>query len=127
MRLKINYILTGFLFLIMTVFVAPVHATAVSYTMTVQKTGTGEGTVKSSPAGINCGSVCSRLFVSTKTVTLAAKPVTGSQFSGLIGSCSGLGVCKVTMSQSRSVTATFTSTPKLTIQKSGQGLVKSTA
>jgi hypothetical protein len=109
----------------MTVFLAPVHA-AVSYTLTVQKAGTGDGTVKSSPAGINCGSVCSRPFVNNKTVTLTAKSVTGSQFSGWSGSCSGLSTCKVKMSQSQSVTATFTSTPKLTIQKSGQGLVKST-
>ena len=126
MKLTINYILTGFLLFIMTVFLAPVHAAAVSYTLTVQKAGTGDGTVKSSPAGINCGSVCSRLFVNNKTVTLTAKPVTGSQFSGWSGSCSGLSTCKVKMSQSHSVTATFTSTPKLTIQKSGQGLVKST-
>lgn len=126
MRLTINYILTGFFFFIMTVFLAPVHAAAVSYTLTVQKAGTGDGTVKSSPAGINCGSVCSRLFVNNKTVTLTAKSVTGSQFSGWSGSCSGLSTCKVKMSQSQSVTATFTSTPKLTIQKSGQGLVKST-
>jgi hypothetical protein len=42
----------------------------------------GEGWVESTPAGINCGSVCSAQFPSGTVVDLAALPVTGSAFGG---------------------------------------------
>jgi Divergent InlB B-repeat domain len=78
------------------------------FALTVALAGTGSGTVASSPAGINCGIDCSEAFASGTEVTLTATPATGSTFSGWSGACAGTGACKVTMSATRSVTATFT-------------------
>ncbi len=44
-----------------------------AYTLTIAKTGTGSGTVTSSPAGINCGSDCSHSYISGTVVTLSAR------------------------------------------------------
>jgi hypothetical protein len=80
-----------------------------SPSLTVNKAGTGSGTVTSSPAGINCGSACSAPFAPGTSVTLTATAASGSAFTGWSGgSCSGTGPCTVTMNQNRSVTATFT-------------------
>ncbi len=83
------------------------------FALTVSLAGTGSGTVTSSPAGINCGIDCSEAFASGTEVTLTASTSSASTFSGWSGACAGTGACKVTMSATRSVTATFTkeSTP----------------
>lgn len=79
-----------------------------NYTLTVTKSGTGAGTVTSSPAGINCGSTCAANYVNGTSVTLTATAGSGSTFAGWSGSgCSGTGNCTVSMTQARSVTATF--------------------
>src|SRR5207247_1406503 len=52
------------------------------YTLTVTKTGSGGGTVTSSPAGIICGATCSASFASGTSVTLTATPASGSVFTG---------------------------------------------
>jgi hypothetical protein len=77
------------------------------HALTVSRTGTGSGTVTSSPAGINCGSDCSQSYNSGTAVTLTASPAAGSTFAGWSGACSGTGPCNVTMSQARSATASF--------------------
>ena len=95
------------------------------FSLTVSPAGTGSGTVTSSPAGINCGIDCSEAFAAGTEVTLTATPATGSTFSGWSGACTGTGACKVTMSATRGVTATFTkeATPPLP----GTAVVASTA
>lgn len=75
--------------------------------LTVSRTGAGEGTVASSPAGIDCGSVCLAEFDEGTPVELAATPEAGSVFVGWSGDCSGTGVCQVLMDAARSVTAGF--------------------
>jgi hypothetical protein len=80
----------------------------IQYAMTVSKTGTGTGTVNSSPAGINCGADCSENYNSGIAVTLTASAVAGSSFTGWSGACTGTGACSVTMSAAQSVTANFT-------------------
>jgi subtilase family serine protease len=71
-------------------------------------TGTGGGTVASSPSGINCGSTCFAPYNSGTLVTLTATPNAGSYFSGWSGGgCSGAGTCTVTMNAAQIVTATF--------------------
>lgn len=83
-------------------------------TLTVATSGTGSGTVTSSPAGINCGATCSASLESNSSATLTATPATGSTFTGWSGACSGTGSCLVTMNTNQTVTATFDSTPPLT-------------
>jgi hypothetical protein len=78
-----------------------------NYTLTVVKSGTGSGTVISSPAGINCGTDCSEPYASGTMVTLTATASSGSNFVGWSGACSGTGSCVVTMSAAQTVTATF--------------------
>ncbi|MGE5282145.1 MAG: InlB B-repeat-containing protein [Chloroflexota bacterium] len=77
------------------------------FALTVSLAGTGSGTVTSSPAGIDCGVVCTAVYADGTGVTLTATPSSGSTFSGWSGSCAGTGSCAVTMSAARSVTATF--------------------
>jgi len=81
--------------------------TTTNYTLSVSKTGSGSGTVTSSPPGINCGNTCSKSFASGTSITLTATPASGSTFDGWSGSCSGTGTCNVSMTQARSVTTRF--------------------
>src|SRR5262245_45722169 len=93
--------------------------------LTVTRAGTGTGTVTSNPAGINCGTTCTANFASGASVTLTAAATSGSTFAGWSGVCTGLGTCTVSMTQARSVTATFnlgTSPPvQLTVTVGGTG------
>ncbi len=67
----------------------------------------GNGTVTSSPPGINCGSDCNENYANGKVVTLTATPSSGSAFTGWGGACSGTGACQVTMNAATSVTTNF--------------------
>jgi len=80
-----------------------------STTLTVDKNGTGSGTVTSNPVGIDCGSTCSYDFPYNTVVTLSAVPATSKdRFSGWSGAgCSGTGTCVVTTTAAKSVTASF--------------------
>ena len=82
-----------------------------SFTLTVAKSGTGTGTVASSPSGISCGTTCSASFASGTVVSLTATPDSGFTFAGWSGACSGTGACSVTMDAAKSVSANFNSTP----------------
>ena len=83
-----------------------------TYSLAVLLAGEGKGSVTSSPSGIDCGSSCQALFNLGTKVTLSATAASGSTFTGWAGAgCSGTGGCEVTMSEARSVTATFASTP----------------
>ena len=82
--------------------------------LTASKSGTGSGTVTSSPAGISCGASCAASFDHGTEVTLTPAAGAGSEFKGWGGACSGTGTCKVTLSAAEAVTAAFdltTSTP----------------
>jgi Calx-beta domain/Divergent InlB B-repeat domain len=80
--------------------------------LAVVKVGEGTGSVKSIPAGINCGSSCSGRYPAGSVVTLSATAATGSTFSGWSGGgCSGTASCKVTLKAAAVVTATFASQP----------------
>jgi Divergent InlB B-repeat domain/Putative serine esterase (DUF676) len=81
---------------------------ATSFVLTVGKSGTGSGSLVSSPAGISCGTTCSNSFAAGTVVTLTASAGTGAIFAGWSGAgCSGTGSCTVTMNAAQSVTATF--------------------
>ncbi len=77
----------------------------------------GQGTVTSSPAGIDCGSDCSESYPYGSGVTLSAAPLTDWQFDGWSGGgCSGIGDCAVTMNADVTITATFTYPSQIVLQ-----------
>jgi hypothetical protein len=79
-----------------------------TFALTTNTSGTGSGTITSSPAGINCGGDCSESYASGAAVTLTATAAAGSTFTGWSGACTGTATCTVTMNAAKSVTATFT-------------------
>jgi hypothetical protein len=84
-----------------------------SFALSVTRSGTGTGTVTSSPAGVNCGTDCSESYLQNTVVTLTATPAANNTFAGWSGACTGTSTCSVTMSAARSVTATFNTTASL--------------
>ena len=92
-----------------------VKVTTPKHTLTV--TATGEGTVTSTPAGIECGQThtkCSAEF-EEEAVTLNPVPATGYSVAWS-GACSGAGSCSFNpMSAAESVTATFSAGPVNTV------------
>src|SRR3989449_7012909 len=97
--------------------------TSQSFLVTVARTGAGAGTVASAPAGIDCGSVCSRTFGAGAVVTVRATPAAGSVFAGWSGGgCSGAAPCTVTVAGATSVSAAFgVATVTLTVARTGSG------
>jgi hypothetical protein len=81
--------------------------TKIRYPFTVSTTGTGKGSVVSSPAGIDCGTTCTSTYDWHTTITLTPQPATGSKFVAWTGSCSGSGGCTVTLAGAMNVTAVF--------------------
>jgi len=96
----------------------------IQYSVSVQRKGTGQGTVTSVPGGIECGEDCSETYVNRTRLTLIATPAPGSVFdhwSG--GSCAGTGPCEKTINSSRLVKAVFVAVGNraLTVSKAGSG------
>ncbi len=91
--------------------------TAIRPTLTVALSGSGTGSVTSSPSGITCPSgSCAAQFDQNATVTLAAAPSSSSYFTGWGGACSGTAGCSVSMGVSdKSVTAGFAAAPKVKV------------
>jgi uncharacterized repeat protein (TIGR02543 family) len=80
----------------------------------------GNGTVTSVPAGINCGVACSTGFPADTPVTLTASATSGWTFTGWTGGCSGVNpTCAITMSQARTVGATFVANSQFTLTVTG--------
>lgn len=77
-------------------------------TLAIAGTGKGAGTVRSTPAGIDCAAACSAGFKTGSSVVLTATAASGSTFAGWSGACSGtVPSCTVTMSAAKSVGAAF--------------------
>ncbi len=96
-------------------------APAVTFTVALSRSGSGSGTITSSPAGLNCGTACSTTFASGSAVALTATPASGSVFAGWSGTadCSD---GSITVSGNISCTATFNiQTFALTVAKAGNG------
>jgi hypothetical protein len=81
----------------------------VENTLTVVKSGIGNGTVTSVPPGISCGSICQSNFTIGTDVTLTASVDAGSVFTGWSsGGCSGTGPCTITLNSDTTIAASFT-------------------
>src|SRR5207302_859989 len=67
----------------------------------------GEGTVRSTPAGIECRRSCSARFDRGSRVLLVAQPDPGRRFAGWSGACSGTGDCLLDLGGDASAGARF--------------------
>lgn len=76
-----------------------------TYPLAVTRAGSGSGRVTSTPAGIDCGVTCTAQMGGIVTLTAIADA--GSSFTGWQGDCSGNGVCVLTMTSAKNVTAVF--------------------
>ena len=91
-------------------------------TLTVNVTGSGTGLVESSPAGFACESSCQAEYADGSLVILTPSGGYRSNWTGWSGACTGTyTVCRITMSEARSVTATFTLKPNVSVSKTGTG------
>ena len=79
--------------------------------LAVEKTGSGQGEIASSPEGIECGDKCTDYFPDGAQVSISAVPDEGSAFDGWLsdslGGCRGNEVCVVTLNEDRQLTATI--------------------
>jgi hypothetical protein len=91
-------------------FLTSPHANTPNVTFpsfSISNIGTGNGTVTSVPAGIDCGADCTESYGYATVITLTATPATGSIFSGFSGDAD----CNdgtVTMDAAKTCIATFT-------------------
>lgn len=92
------------------------------YLLAVTTAGTGNGTITSSPSGINCTRLsgtqtgsCGFNFSAETNVLLTAQPAAGGHsFTGWAGGgCTGTGTCQVTMTQAQAVTGSFSNASAL--------------
>jgi hypothetical protein len=102
-------------------------------TLTINKGGSGTGSVSSKPKAINCATTCTTQDATVPEeaeVILKEKPGTGMTFTGWSGGgCSGTAeTCTVSLSGASTVTASFSGSPKeipnaqkLTLTKAGTG------
>jgi len=94
-------------------------------TVTKSSAGAANGTVTSSPSGINCGADCSEVYNYGTSVTLTASNTNGAVFLNWTGACTGSGTtCTVNIDADKSVNAAFGqtfNTKTLTVSKSGSG------
>jgi hypothetical protein len=81
----------------------------VTHNLSLDVTGGANGSIVSSPSGINCGSTCSAPFASGSSVALTPTPNTGHTFGGWGGGCTSVTgtTCNVLMNTDVTVTATF--------------------
>jgi GH25 family lysozyme M1 (1,4-beta-N-acetylmuramidase) len=95
-------------------------AATFGYPLSVEVTGTGGGTVSSSPAGIACPADCQETVAAGTTVTLTADPDSASVFDGWGGPCAGTDpACTVDVAAVTDVTATFASV--VSVEEDGAG------
>jgi hypothetical protein len=82
---------------------------------------TGQGTVTSSPAGIDCGDVCDYEFYEDTEVALTAAPAYGWEFVGWSGDTDSVdgNTCTVTMAAAAEITAEFRIAPGIGVVTGG--------
>jgi GH25 family lysozyme M1 (1,4-beta-N-acetylmuramidase) len=90
------------------------------FPLSVEPTGTGGGSVVSTPEGIDCGADCTEVVRAGSTVTLHAVPDSASVFDGWGGGCAGTDpTCTVDVSAVTDVSASFASV--VSVEEDGPG------
>ena len=79
------------------------NTSAVDLNITVN----GNGTITSSPGGINCGSDCSESYPQNTSVVLTPTADLGFFFNGWSGDCTGNGITTVVMDSAKNCSAQF--------------------
>ena len=103
------------------------QASGINYQLTVNKSGSGTGTVSSSETPdqfIYCDGGCSlasALYVDGTEVRLKAMPDESSFFNEWTGACSGSGDCSVRVDRNKSVAATFIRKVRIVHATAGTG------
>ncbi len=84
------------------------------YTLAIEKTGNGSGTVVGD--GIDCGSKCKESFKKGTVVTLHATADQVSKFDHFAGDCVGIGagICRTTMDSDKTITFFFKGLTQMT-------------
>jgi len=97
--------------------------------ITVTKTGSGSGTVVSTPSGINCGTTCSTVVPFETSLEFAANPAADSVFVGWVSGCGagGAGNCHMTAQEDTTLTAQFELKVPVRVTIQGSGTVSSLA
>ncbi len=99
-------------------------------TVSKVKQSGGDGTVTSTPAGIDCGKTCSALYGPGTSVTLNVDVGAASTFLGWsLSTCPGIGPCTFTLDKAQTVKAIFMGPQALTVKNTpvskGKGTVTS--
>ena len=90
-------------------FLRTVKQTEEGWSLKITKSGTGEGDVDSSPAGIDCGPTCYTFFADGASINLTAEADVGSAFEGWSGDGTGTPIRTVVMNGNKVVNAKFSS------------------
>jgi uncharacterized repeat protein (TIGR02543 family) len=102
-----------------------------SETLTVTRSGNGQGAVTSASGAVDCGATCSAAFDYGTSVILTAAAAAGSAFAGWSGACASAGtsaICVVTMMEAQAATAQFNRIDyslSVSLQGNGAGTVVS--
>ncbi len=91
------------------------------------KSGAGGGIVTSSPAGVDCGTICTGSYKHGAVVTLSQRSNPGSVFTGWSGGCVGSGACVVAMIADQKVMATFAQGIMMDVPNGGEMWKKNTS
>ena len=91
------------------------------HSVSVGRSGTGTGTVTSSPGSIDCGATCADEFLHGTAFSLTAIPDAGTVFVGWGGDCSGTGPVLATATASISCVAIFQAERQVTVTPVGSG------
>ena len=103
-------------------------ATFTAVTLTVNRNGTGSGTIDIVPPNSNCSATtCVTTYAPGTSVTLTAKPDPGSSFAGFSGGGCSTSPCTLKVNSATTVTATFNPAVlySLTVVLQGSGAASS--
>jgi uncharacterized repeat protein (TIGR02543 family) len=94
------------------------------YRLTAHRVGVGT-IMSTTDNGIACGADCWQDYVSGTPVSLSVITISGWNFAGWSGACTGTGTCNLIMNGPKDVTGTFLPVFALTVGKDGNGTVTS--